>query len=258
MKRTFIVRVGVAILVAAISLGAVAGASAQATDPQTRPTLRLSDDLVEAVAEATGLEEADVWAALYAGETLAEIAEANGGDPDLIVADVAAQVEADISAAVEDGTLSDVQADRWLERLPDVLDRAMYFSHAGARARVRAGVGGVHQLIEAAVSETGLTRLEIWQALDDGQTLAEIAEANGSSPDALVQAALDHTADHLDVAVFHGRLTEEQKAVLLDEAAERYPELVDEALPDVVQRPIRQGMRPLRGRGMGGGRLFRN
>jgi hypothetical protein len=224
-------RAGALVLGTALACGAAGAAFAQGSTPVETPRQRLSDDVFQAVAEATGLSVDEVWAEVYDGRTLAEVAEARGADPEAIVSDVTAQVSAEISAASADGSLTEAQAERLLARLPDALDRAMYFTHAGPRAGVRVAVGGVHQLIASTADATGLSRLEIWQALDDGQTLADLAAANGSSADDVIAAALAATSDRLDTAVERGRLSDDQASVLRDRAAESYASLVNETLP---------------------------
>jgi hypothetical protein len=78
--------------------------------------------MFDAVAEALGLTPEELFAELHAGKSLAEVAEAQGVEMETLQdAMQAARVEA-IQQAVEDGTLTQEQADRMLER-PERADR---------------------------------------------------------------------------------------------------------------------------------------
>ena len=78
----------------------------------------------DTMAEALGLTPEGLFAELHAGKSLTEIAEAQGVDLEALQeqlqdAKQAARVEA-IQQAVEDGTLSQEQADRMLDRLENM------------------------------------------------------------------------------------------------------------------------------------------
>ena len=73
--------------------------------------------LFDAAAEALDLSPVDLFTELHSGKSLADVAEEQGVDMQVIQeAQTNAQIEA-IQAAVEDGTLTQEDADRMLERL---------------------------------------------------------------------------------------------------------------------------------------------
>lgn len=105
--------------------------------------------MFDAVAEALGLTPEGLFAELHAGKSLSEVAEAQGVDTETLSdALLAARVEA-IQQAVEDGTLTQEQADRMLERLENMPTQ--------------------EELIEA-------KKQAIQQALEDGQITQEQAD----------------------------------------------------------------------------------
>ena len=77
--------------------------------------------LVDATAQATGLSEDAVIAALESGETFAAIAEDAGVSPQEIVDVVIAARSAGIQAAVDDGRITQEQADEMLSEMADHL-----------------------------------------------------------------------------------------------------------------------------------------
>lgn len=76
--------------------------------------------MFDAAAEALGLTPEGLFSELHAGQSLSEVAEAQGVDTETLQeAMKAARVEA-IQRAVEDGTLTQEQADRMLDRLENM------------------------------------------------------------------------------------------------------------------------------------------
>ena len=81
--------------------------------------------------------------------------------------------------------------------------------------------------LDATAAAIGITADELRSALQDGSTIAEVAEAN----DVDIQTVIDaHVADaeaHLDQAVEDGRLTEEEAAERKESLSERIEALVN-------------------------------
>jgi hypothetical protein len=115
----------------------------------------------------------------------------------------------------------------------------------GARHR-GPGHRGEHrgEALEAAAAAIGIDEDALREALRDGPTLAEVAEANGVDPQVVVDALVAEANERLDEAVAEGRLSEERATELRAELAERITERVQEG------RPERGG--PGQGRGPGG------
>ena len=173
------------------------------------------------------------------------IAQAGDGSVFSTVADdtaVATAAAADESAAVDDtplrsrllewlaplvssGTITDDQAEAVADTLAEPLARM------GHRA-----VRGLMALDEAA-DFLGITGRELVEALADGSTLAEIAEANDVDPADLIDHLVGVAADRLDEAVANGRITEDEKAELLAAATEHITALVNGEL----ERPLMGG-----------------
>ncbi len=73
--------------------------------------------LPEAAAETLGITEDQLMEELRGGQSLAEIAEAQGMSVDDLEAGLLAQVKAQLDSKVADGTLTQVQADEMFERI---------------------------------------------------------------------------------------------------------------------------------------------
>jgi hypothetical protein len=165
-----------------------------------------------ALAEALGMTVDEVHAAL-AG-TIAELADSQGMTLEGVVDALIAPVIERIQQAVEDGNITQEQADERIEQMEaNVLKRLQtgsWFSMGGRGSRGRPG--GVRP---ALLAETlGMTTEELREALADGQariaTIAELAEAQGVALQDVVDASLAPMVERIQQAVEDGRITQEQ------------------------------------------------
>jgi hypothetical protein len=162
--------------------------------------------------------------------------------------DVAPQVEETTGEAtsmtsvldglVEDGTLTQVQRDAVETALSDA--RPDGFRH-GSRGHHRGGAGFKPEVLE----ELGLDAQTVREGLIAGSTLGEIAEANGSSVEALTDALIEGFEERLDAAVEAGRIDAET-------ADEKRAE-IETRVDDIVSGEAEFGRRGFGGRGRFGG-----
>jgi len=122
---------------------------------------------------------------------------------------------------VEEGVISQDQADA----VSEALHERVTHRH-GPRAHRGFGLG-------LDLQETlGMTPQELMEALQDGQTIAEIAEANGVDLDAAIDDALAQIEERLDEAVTDGRLDADEAQERLAEIEERMTAFINGELPD--------------------------
>jgi polyhydroxyalkanoate synthesis regulator phasin len=120
-----------------------------------------------------------------------------------------------LAPLVEAGTIDQSQA----EAVADTLAEAM----PGFRGHMGRGLGAVRE----AADFLGMTPQEVTDALRDGQTLAEIAVAQGKTAQALIDHLAGLAEEHLDELVADGRITAEQKADMLEHMTERITDMVN-------------------------------
>lgn len=133
-----------------------------------------------------------------------------------------------LAPLVEDGTITQAQADAVAARLAEVLPD---------RHGRRPGLG--FDVIEAAREALGLEVGELRERLASGESIADIAEAEGVDLTTVTDALVAAHRARLHEAVSGDRLTQEQA----DELADRFAERIDE----LVQRSFEPGI----GRGPG-------
>lgn len=166
--------------------GQAAVASAQTATQATTGTSTLGSLFLDKLAEALGIQRSALDSALSsaAGATAAQ--------------------------AIADGTLTQAQADALTARA-QAGDYGALFGGRGERGPGGPRVAGLHEAMsDAAAQALGLTADELRTALRDGQTVAELAAANGTTEDAVQAAALAAAKTALDQAVADGTLTQAQ------------------------------------------------
>jgi hypothetical protein len=155
-----------------------------------------------------------------------------------------------LAGLVEDGTLTQEQADRVAETLDEQLP-----------ARGPGGLGGPHHHagilleLDVAAKELGLTAEELREQLHNGASLAEIAEEQGVEVDDLVGALVDAAEESLAAAVDDGRIDQERADEIAAGLEERIRTFVEEGFP---ARPDDIGPGPWGGHGFAGPRSDRD
>lgn len=139
-----------------------------------------------------------------------------------------------LAPLVEDGTITQAQADAVAAAL------AEGFGPGGGRGPGGAGFG--FRVVSKVAEFLGLSAEEMRAALQEYDTLAEIAAANGSSGEALVAHLVSALEEHLAEAVENGRMTQERADEILANAEEHLTEVVNAPIPEPpADRPGRGG-----------------
>ena len=144
-----------------------------------------------------------------------------------------------LDGLVEDGTLTQAQRDTVEERLLEARPERRGGHFRGGFGRL----GGGGELLE----ELGLDAETIREGIAEGLSLGEIADANGSSAEALTDALVEQAESRLDDAVESGRITEERADELRAD--------IEERVDDIVSGEADFGRRGFKGR-FGGPRGF--
>lgn len=127
-----------------------------------------------------------------------------------------------LDGLVEDGTLTQDQRDAVESALREARPRGGHHRDGFGHHR------GAGRLLDGeALEELGLDRATVREGLADGLDLGEIAEANGSSADALIDALTDRLDERLDQAVASGRIDVETADEKRAEIADRIEDLVN-------------------------------
>ena len=204
---------GLIALVGVVALGTVA--FAQDTDDQTVWPFNLRQKMHEAIAGVLGIgvDEYDAAVGTAQSQLLEEV--------------------------VAEGVLTQEQADQLLERMEgDFGFRSMPFGRGGMGDRMddrmgdrmgdrmdgRMGgwMGGPeNSLVSVAAEQLNLEVDDLLAELQDGKSIADVAEAQGVNPQTIADAYITTVSESLAVAVAEERITQEQADALLANMKER-------------------------------------
>lgn len=173
------------------------------------------------VLEASGTAGAagSVSAAVSADDTT-DTTDTAATDDSTIAADRAAHLQEILQPLVDDGTLTQAQADKVI----DALQAAGPMGGPGGRGH---GMGGGFGGIQTVADTLGLTTDEVITAIQGGQTIADLAVANGSSGQAVIDALVADLTEHLAEEVAAGEHTQAEADLMLANATERITEFVN-------------------------------
>jgi hypothetical protein len=160
-----------------------------------------------------------------------DAAEQLGVEPSELSAALKEALANRVDAAVEAGRLTEEEGARLKERIESG-DVPLVGLGGPGLGHVRHHIGD----LDAAASYLGITEANLMAALDDGQTLAEIAKDRGKSVDGLVAALVDSARAELAAAVDAGRLTDAQRDAIVSGLKERITGLVNGERPPRAPR----------------------
>ena len=205
MKRGWKIA-GIALMVAILGVAAV-GAVASAQDNGTGGPFDLATKFKEALAGILGISVDDYNAAV----------------------DKAQQQVLD--EAVADGVLTEDQAEKMQERLAEqpgagMMGPGMRGGRGMGGQGMMGGIGGRgmmggmggSRLLTTAADKLGMSLDDLQAALQDGKTIAGLAEEKGVDIQTIIDAYLAEVKSDLDQAVADGKITQEQADAQLEQA----------------------------------------
>lgn len=135
--------------------------------------------------------------------------------------DPSARLAEVLAPLVEAGTIDQAQADAVIAALLE--------------ARPDRGHGRGEHLgrgLDTAAEALGMTDAELRAELRDGQTIAQVAEAQGVDVQVVIDALLAEVEEHLAEKVASGDRTQEEADEMLERATERITDLVNNGRPE--------------------------
>ncbi len=191
-----------------------------------------------AIATYLGLTSDQVRTDLESGETLAQIATAQGKTVSGLEAAIVADATTNLDAAVGAGQISSAQEATMLANLKAHVDDMV--NSTGPPAGAKGGPGGPGgpgggpgggPASQAVAAYLGLTVSALQVDLKGGQTLAQVATAQGKTVAGLEAAILADAKTHLDAAVTAGKLTSAQETTMLAGLSSHVADIVNSTGP---------------------------
>ena len=242
----------VAIAIAAMSIVAAQTGGGDRSRGHDRDGQR-NHDATECAELAALVGAADCEAlktALDDDQTLAQIAESNGIEPQTVIDAMVAEMTAELDAKVESSAITEERAAMLRTQLTVMVSEGV--NEGFGRDHGRRGERG-RDLFDAAECAELATLVgaddcaAFKSALRDGQTPAEIAESNGIEPQTVIDALVAEMSAELDAKVASGDLTEERAAMIRTQITDMVVGFVNEGF---------DGEREHRGHGKRGHDMF--
>src|SRR5262245_44976364 len=156
------------------------------------------------VADAVGLPVSEVRQRVRAGETVAQIAAAQGVDRQVVVDELVAAGQARIDRGVQSGRLTDAQAARRQATLPARVAAAVdnpITTDGGSVAGRRPGTAAVGRARAQLAAALGMSPAELRQARAAGQSVAEIAESRGLDRQQVIDTLVARATERITALV---------------------------------------------------------
>ena len=172
-----------------------------------------------------------------------------GVDPAKLTDALKQALESRIDEAVKAGRLTEEQGDAMKQRIEGddfPLFPGPAFGHRGF------GHHAALRDLDAAAAFLGVDEEMLRDRLRDGETLADVAKAEGKSVGALVTTIVTATTKRLDEAVAAGRLTKAQRVEIVSRLKERTTAIVNGSFPALRGRGGHGPGFGFRGPGFGG------
>ena len=183
----------------------------------------------EAIAEALGMTTEEFHESRGAGQSIADIAAAQGVDISVVEQAILSDIQEHITAGVAEGDIPQDEADAKLadaeERITEMVNRV---PGEGESDRESGPLQPRGPRSADTIAETlGLTVDELQAARAAGQSVADVAAAQGVDVDTVVQAIVDDVEAHLAAEVAEGDITQEEADAKLAGAEEHVTERVN-------------------------------
>ncbi len=267
MKRQKLVKLGILFLLGVFVLGAAVPAIAENSTGQDITTGFKNAgkalkgafgmgkgaggvDVIQAVADLTGLEVSAIREARQEGKSLAAIAQEAGVTEDTLISKIAELEKSKLQTALDDGKITQDQYDKLTADLKTRI-KVMVENTKEPNGPRGEGMGpgfGPGGCLQAVADLTGQDLKTIMDARQEGKSLAAIAEAAGVSEDTLISKIAADEKARLQTALDDGKITQEKHDELAANIESRVKEIVENT--DVMPAPEMRGMGP--GFGPGG------
>ncbi len=202
-----------------------------------RHQARIAHRWLAVSAETLGMDKSEFIKSLQSGQTPAQIAEASFSNGQVLI-DAIIAAEADLLAQVVDkNRLTQEKADEILARRSERATKWVSTGDKGMSKRCQRKTRTARHRLKIAAETVGIDTTDFVKTMREGQTPAEIAIANNSNGQAIVDAIVADAAERLAQAVTDGKLTQEEADARLAEIRAKATTWVEHGWPERDKKP---------------------
>jgi hypothetical protein len=187
--------------------------------------------LLQDAASAIGISESTLQADLAKGQSIAQVATANGKTAQDVITALVSDATTAINNAVSSGKLTSSQASTIESHLTQMITDFVNRTPPPPGSGPGPMGSGQEAALKAAATAIGITPAELRSDIAGGQSIAQVASAHSvatSTVESAVDTALDSAISSLQQA---GKLTSAQASQLTSEVPQRVSEWVSETFP---------------------------
>lgn len=213
------------VAVATVLVLAMGGVAAYAATASQTHATAARGVIVNAITTNLGITANQLRTDLAGGQTLAQIATADGKSVTGLEQAILAATQTRLDQAVAAGNLTTQNEQLILTRVSTRLGTLMNVKHPAAHLlialRLRAGI------VHVTTQYLSLTRQQLRSELRSGKTLAQVALENGKTASGLEQAISTAVQSRLDQAVAAGKLATQREQTMLSNLQTRLDTLIN-------------------------------
>ncbi|MGB0389559.1 MAG: hypothetical protein ACPGWR_32465, partial [Ardenticatenaceae bacterium] len=192
--------------------------------------------IMTVVTEQLGMSREELRAELEADNSIADVAAAQGVALESIEDAIISQMSEKLAEKVANGDLTQEEADERLaqarERVNERLTQPFDGEGFGGRPGRHGKRGHFRGMIETVTQQLGMSGEELRAELEAGNSIADVAAAQGVALESIEDAILSQMSEKLAEKVANGDLTQEEADERLAQARERVNErLTEPGLP---------------------------
>ncbi|MFQ5420785.1 MAG: hypothetical protein ACE5EY_10550 [Anaerolineae bacterium] len=177
-------------------------------------------------AETIGVDEDALWDALDNGKTIADLAQENNVEPQAVMDAIVAAESQLIDELLAEGEISAEEAEEWRTEL---VDYAVEFVNNGLEFFEDEFYGEDYlDPFVTAAEMLGVDEDAMWDALDNGKTIADLAQENNVDPQTIIDALVAAEAEFIDELLADGEISAGEADEWRVEAADYAAEFVNE------------------------------
>ena len=234
-------------------VAAASGTTPAAPSPSAGPAFRggfggfsgmFGVNLLQDAASAIGITEQTLQADLQSGQTVAQVAVANGKTAQDVITALVGDETTAVNDLVSSGKITSSQATQIESHLTQMVTAFVNQTRPATPPSLGAGGSGERAALQAAATAIGVTPSALASDLGSGQTIASVAQAHGVSASTVISAVTTAVDNQISSLESSGAITSAEASALTADVAARVTEWVDNSYPGWPLGPFGAGPAP--------------
>jgi hypothetical protein len=224
------------------AVAAAAASSSSTTNPSPSPGAHFHGgfggpsalfgvNLLQDAATAIGVSEQTLMSDLQSGQTIVQVASANGSTAQDVITTLVGDETTAINNLVSSGKITSSQATTMESNLTTMVTNFVNQTRPATAPSVGLGGSGEQAAIQAAATAIGISSSTLTSDLAAGQSVASVAQAKDVSASTVISAVTTAVDSQISSLESSGKITSAQASTLTADVQSRVTEWVDGTYP---------------------------